>query len=64
MKNLIRIIKPYAGLVAIYTGALLLLLSFIFGWTSSNALLFILLFLVIGGVIVHVAIIKSSDFNE
>ncbi|WP_455094710.1 hypothetical protein [Prevotella koreensis] len=64
MKNLIRIIKPYAGLVAIYTGALLLLLSFFFGWTSSNALLFILLFLVIGGVIVHVAIIKSSDFNE
>lgn len=63
MNNIKRKINTYAGLTAIYSGVLLLFFSFLFDWTSSNVPLFLSLFMTIGGVIIHVAAMKSSGSN-
>ncbi|RRD01884.1 hypothetical protein [Prevotella sp. OH937_COT-195] len=64
MKNLLKKIKPHIGMGFVYAGTLLLLSSFLLGWTSSNVPLFVSIFLVIVGVGIHVALIKSSDIND
>lgn len=60
MKKLLRKMKPYIGMVFIYTGTLLLVLCSFFRWTSSNVPLFLSVFLILAGVCAHVAAMKSS----
>jgi len=60
MKKYLDIILPHIGLAAVYLGTLLLVLSFFLGWTTSHAVLFLSLFLIIAGVITHVVILKRS----
>ena len=60
MKKFLDIILPHIGMAAVYFGTLLLVVSFLLGWTTSNALLFFSLFLIITGVIVHVAVLKRK----
>lgn len=51
--------KKKLGLISVGLGLLLYVLAFLFGWTSSNAVLLIALALVIGGTILHVKISKA-----
>ena len=60
MKKYLDIILPHIGLAAVYLGTLLLVLSFFLGWTTSHAVLFLSLFLIIAGVIAHVVILKRG----
>ena len=60
MRKYLDIILPHIGLAAVYIGTLLLVLSFLLGWTTSHAVLFVSLFLVIAGVIAHVVILKRN----
>lgn len=46
--------KKKLGLITVGLGLLLYALAFLFGWTSSNAVLLIALALVIGGTMLHV----------
>ena len=54
-------IKQYIGIALVVAGALLLLISKIVGWTSSNLVLLSGLALIVLGVILHVELIKSSE---
>lgn len=57
MKKYIR----HIGLAMIYLGVFVLLLSFVCGWTRSNAVLFPPLFLVVVGLILHVRMLKKES---
>ena len=53
--------KQYIGIALVVAGALLLLVSYIAGWTSSNLVLLTGLILIILGVVWHVKRIKSAE---
>ena len=55
-----KTVKPYIGVALVVAGALLLLVSKIVGWTSSNLVLLSGLTLIVLGVILHVKHIKSA----
>ena len=54
-------VKPYIGVALVVAGALLLIVSKIAGWTSSNLVLLSGLALIVLGVILHVKHIKSAE---
>ena len=54
-------IRSYIGVALILVGALLLIVSKIVGWTSSNLVLLTGLVLIILGIILHVKSIKSAE---
>ena len=54
-------IKSYIGVALVVAGALLLIVSKIVGWTSSNLVLLIGLIIIIIGTVLHVKQIKSSE---
>ena len=60
MKKYLTAILPHVGMIAVYLGTLLLVVSFLLGWTVSHAVLFVSLFLIIAGVITHVVISKRN----
>ena len=53
--------KQYIGIALVVAGALLLIMSYIAGWTSSNLVLLTGLILIILGVVWHVKRIKSAE---
>ena len=53
--------KQYIGIALVVAGALLLIVSYIAGWTSSNLVLLTGLILIILGVVWHVKRIKSAE---
>ena len=54
-------VRPYIGVALVVAGALLLIVSKIVGWTSSNLVLLTGLVLIILGIILHVKSIKSTE---
>ena len=52
--------KQYIGIALVVAGALLLIVSYIAGWTSSNIVLLTGLIIIILGVVWHVKYIKSA----
>jgi len=54
-------LRQYGGLALVIAGALLLIVSKIVGWTSSNLVLLTGLVLIILGIILHVKSIKSAE---
>ena len=55
------IIKPYIGVALIVIGALLLAVSYVAGWTSSNLVLLTGLIIIVLGAFMHVKCIKSDE---
>ena len=53
--------KQYIGIALVVAGALILIVSYIAGWTSSNLVLLTGLILIILGVVWHVKRIKSAE---
>ena len=53
--------KQYIGIALVVAGALLLIVSYFAGWTSSNLVLLTGLILIILGVVWHVRRIKSAE---
>ena len=53
--------RQLAGVALVLAGALLLMVSFIAGWTSSNGVLLSGLALIILGIILHVRLAKSGQ---
>ena len=53
--------KQYIGIALVVAGALLLIVSYIAGWTSSNLVLLTGLILILLGVVWHVKRIKSAE---
>jgi hypothetical protein len=53
--------KQLLGVALVSTGALLLLVSFLVGWTSNNLVLLLGLLLIIIGVVLHVKLAKSGE---
>ena len=56
-----NLLKQYIGVALVVAGALLLIVSKIVGWTSSNLVLLTGLVLIILGIILHVKSIKSTE---
>ena len=54
-------LRHYGGVALITIGAILLAISYILGWTSSNLVLLLGLALIVFGVILHVKSAKSGD---
>ena len=54
-------LKPYMGVALVLIGALLLIASYVAGWTSSNLVLLGGLLIVILGVIMHVRLTKAGQ---
>ena len=54
-------IKSYIGVALVVAGALLLIVSYIAGWTSSNLILLSGLTLIVLGAFLHVKHIKSTE---
>ena len=53
--------KQYIGIALVVAGALLLIVSYIAGWTSSNIVLLTGLIIIILGVVWYVKYIKSTE---
>lgn len=53
--------KRHIGLALTVVGALTLAVSYIAGWTNYNAVLLLGLGLVVAGVVLHVAVLKSES---
>ena len=53
--------KQYIGIALVVAGALLLIVSYIAGWTSSNIVLLTGLIIIILGVVWHVKYIKFAE---
>lgn len=51
----------FIGLLLILVGVTSLIVSFIAGWTDSNAVLFAGLFLVLAGVVWHIVAMKKES---
>ncbi|MGN1375486.1 MAG: hypothetical protein ACI4V5_02910 [Prevotella sp.] len=49
------------GLIAIYLGAMLLVIGYFMEWTDSNVFLLVALLLVIGGAVTHVIMQKRHN---
>ena len=54
-------LRQYGGLALITIGAILLAISYILGWTSSNLVLLLGLALIVFGIILHVKSAKLGD---
>ena len=54
-------LKQYGGLALISIGAILLAVSYIVGWTSSNLVLLLGLAIIIFGVVLHIKQQKKGD---
>ena len=54
-------LRHYGGVALITIGAILLAISYILGWTSSNLVLLLGLALIVFGIILHVKSEKSDD---
>jgi ABC-type uncharacterized transport system permease subunit len=54
-------LKQLIGVALVSTGALLLIVCSLAGWTSSNLLLLFGLFLIVIGIILHVKLAKSGE---
>lgn len=50
-----------AGLFMVYAGALMLIVSYFFGWTDINFLLFACLLFIAAGIVLHVAMLKRES---
>jgi hypothetical protein len=57
MKNFLQ---QQGGMALVFTGAILLLVSFLTGWTRYNSVLLLSLLLIILGIVVHVRQIKRQ----
>jgi len=51
----------HAGMSLVYFGALLLVISYLFSWTDSNALLLLCLLSIAAGIILHVLTLKHDS---
>jgi len=60
MINLIRKNIHHSGMVLVYAGAILLIISYIVGWINVNAVQLVALTLIVIGVILHVYFIKKG----
>ena len=56
-----NLLKQYLGVALVVAGAILLIVSYVVGWTSSNLVLLSGLALIVLGVILHVKHIKSAE---
>jgi len=56
-----KTVKPYIGVALVVAGALLLIVSKIAGWTSSNLVLLSGLIIIIIGLFLHVKLTKSAE---
>ena len=54
-------LRPYLGLALVFTGAILLIISYLLGWTTSNYVLLGGFFIIIIGVILHVRAQKRTE---
>ena len=54
-------LRIYGGVALVMAGALFLIVAYLVGWTSSNFVLLIGLFIIIIGVILHVKLAKSGE---
>ncbi len=54
-------LRHYGGVALITIGAILLAISYILGWTSSNLVLLLGLALIVFGIILHVKSAKLGD---
>jgi hypothetical protein len=54
-------LKQFIGVALVSAGALLLIVAYIVGWTSSNLVLLAGLLMVVMGVILHVKLAKSGE---
>ena len=54
-------LRQYGGLALIVVGAILLMVAYLVGWTSSNLVLLVGLALIVIGVILHVRQYKKSE---
>lgn len=61
MRTFVAVMKKRLGLFAVGAGLLLYALAYLFGWTTSNAVLLTALALVLGGTVLHVAIAKHMS---
>jgi hypothetical protein len=55
-----RFLQQQGGMALVFTGAILLLVSFLTGWTRYNSVLLLSLLLIILGIVVHVRQIKRQ----
>jgi len=53
--------KSIIGVALVMTGALLLIIAYLAGWTSSNLVLLLGLIIMIIGLILHVKYAKSGE---
>ena len=56
-----RLLRKNIGIALVVAGAVLLIVSKIVGWTSSNLVLLIGLIIIIIGVFMHVKLTKSAE---
>ena len=56
-----RLLRKNMGIALVVAGALLLIVSKIVGWTSSNMVLLIGLIIIIIGIFLHVKLTKSAE---
>ena len=54
-------IKTFIGRALVVTGALLLIIAYLAGWTSSNIVLLFALIIMFIGLILHVKFAKSGE---
>ncbi len=54
-------LKQYGGVALITIGAILLVISYIVGWTSNNLVLLLGLAIIIIGVVLHIKQQKMGD---
>jgi len=54
-------LKQYGGVALITIGAILLVISYIVGWTSNNLVLLLGLAIIIIGVVLHIKQQKKGD---
>ena len=56
-----RLLRKNLGIALVVAGALLLIVSKIVGWTSSNLVLLTGLIIILLGVIIHIKLTKSAE---
>ena len=54
-------LKSYLGVALVIIGALLLIVAYIVGWTSSNLVLLTGLIVIIIGAVLHIKLQKKSE---
>lgn len=51
----------HAGMALVYIGAVMLIVSYILGWTNINLLLMCCLLLIAAGIVLHVLALKQES---